>query len=262
MARLQEKRLEEPVQAFGVGAGVTERPCLVLHTGLETMGSLPFARTLSLDRLIAFWEGEARTAVGALRDLAGSILQGLEAAPELRGGIADVAVLEPHRGLVDAMMTAVFPQALRNLAFSAAVYPGEMRVFYATPRYRREALHPDGTLKGEYFSEDGVDLSDLMTIFAGLGILRRVYGIDLPFEKSILFKVSGDLNRYHQIRAHLDFAEIRVRGAVPELPPEAVELLRSNITDMALWRRVLPEGLFEFYGFIVHDVIDVTEEVV
>ncbi len=229
----------------------------------DTNGRLavPFRRILSLDRLIAYWEKERRENAGGTALMAEHVLAGLERAPELRGPIEDIAVLERHATLINALMSAIFPLGLRNHAFSMAAYPVELRPFYVTPRFRRELVGENGLL-GEMDTGD-LPLETLMTIFGSLGILRRVYGVHFPFEKAVHLRTddsSTGLTRYYQMRTHLDFVEVRVYGTLPELSPE-VEHLRTRVTDLELWRRILPPESFAYYGFMVCDALEVTEEV-
>src|SRR5881396_2306801 len=72
----------------------------------------PFRSELSLEPLIAFWtqmSAEQGSAKGALARIVG---QEVAKAPELRGTIDDLTLLERHRELVDVLMAAVFPPAL------------------------------------------------------------------------------------------------------------------------------------------------------
>lgn len=252
----------EPFESLAIGAQEQGVLGLVRVPEDERHIVSAFRRILSLDRLIAYWEKEHRSNAAGTAFLAQHILEGLERAPELRGPIRSFDVLERHSTLVQAMMSAVFPLGLRNNAFSMAGYPGELRPFYVTPRFRRELLTEDNRMRAQFESED-IDLETLMTIFSSLGILRRVYGMHFPFEKSLHLRTrdpATGLSRYYQVRSHLDFIEVRVYGTTPELPPE-VNLLRGRVTDLELWRRVLPPNRFAYVGFMVSDAIDVTEEV-
>lgn len=259
---LRERPLAEPYEALALGSQEQSVAGLVRVAPESSRFVTPFRRIFSLDRLIDYWEKEARSNSAGTALLAQSILEGLERAPDLRGEIKSHEVLERHATLVQAMMTAVFPLGLRNHAFSMASYPGELRPFYVTPRFRRELLSDDLKLRGEFEVED-INLETLLTIFGSLGILRRVYGINFPFEKAIHLRTtdgSTGLSRYFQVRTHLDFGEVRVYGTTPELPPE-VDHLRERVTDLELWRSILPPDRFAYYGFMVCDAIDVTEEV-
>ncbi len=253
---------EEPFESLSIGFPEQGFAGLVRIAPENSRFVTPFRRIFSLDRLINYWEKEVRSNAGGTALLGQHILEGLERAPELRGEIDDFDVLERHSTLVQAMMTAIVPLGLRAHAFTMAGYPGELRPWYVTPRFRRELISDDNKMRGEFETED-IDLETLLTIFGSLGILRRVYGIHFPFEKSIHLKTSDSstgLSRYYQVRTHLDFNEVRVYGTTPELPPE-VDLLRGRVTDLDLWRSILPPNRFGYYGFLVSDAIDVTEEV-
>jgi len=64
---------------------------------------------LSLDLLIEFWERQDQDPNSLHGPLARAIVEKLVEAPELRGIIEDRSVLDPHRELVDLMMTAMVP---------------------------------------------------------------------------------------------------------------------------------------------------------
>jgi hypothetical protein len=260
MARRSASALSETYESLAMGFQEDAMAGLVRLPENSRL-AVPFRRILSLDRLIAYWEKERRENAGGTALMAEHVLAGLERAPELRGPIEDFSVLERHATLINALMSAVFPIGLRNHAFSMAAYPVELRPFYVTPRFRRELVGETGLL-GEMETGD-LPLETLMMIFGSLGILRRVYGVHFPFEKAVHLRTddsSTGLTRYYQMRTHLDFVEVRVYGTLPELSPE-VEHLRTRVTDLELWRRILPPESFAYYGFMVCDALEVTEEV-
>src|SRR5215831_11464215 len=97
--------------------------------------ALPFRCELSLAPLITFW-----TQVSAYREfgqgpLPGIIREKLRQAPELSGIIEDVSVLGQHQKLVDLMMSAMFPPAFWEQEHGAALYPFQLRAFYATAAF-------------------------------------------------------------------------------------------------------------------------------
>ena len=46
------------------------------------------------------------------------------------------------------MMTALFPPAFWEQEYGAALFPFQLRAFYATPPFRRSLMNEDGTLQG------------------------------------------------------------------------------------------------------------------
>src|SRR6266542_3336532 len=97
----------------------------------QAMKEFPFACEFSLAPLVAFWERLAR-----------SLQERLRQAPELAAPVLDPAVLDSHRDLLAALMTAIFPAASWEEDFGAAVFPFYPQGFYATPSFMRTVLGP------------------------------------------------------------------------------------------------------------------------
>src|SRR5262245_66304091 len=69
-------------------------------------------------------------------------------ATELTGTIDDFSIIGKHQQLVDLMMSAMFPPAFWEQEYGAALFPFELRAFYATAAFRRSLMNSDGTLHG------------------------------------------------------------------------------------------------------------------
>ena len=109
--------------------------------------AFPYRRELSLDTLIAAWEAAA-TEPGVAGDVARAVCRGLEAAPELRGRIDDLSVIDKHHELVSVLMSHVFPAGSWDRDYMAATVPFQLRAVHATPNFRRLLLDAEGTLQG------------------------------------------------------------------------------------------------------------------
>ena len=96
----------------------------------------PFGTRLSLTHLIDFWEREDGDPTSLHAPLARVIVERLAEAPVLREIIDDRSALEPHRELIDLMMTAVVPAGRRDDYYAAAGEPFKTlsRCFYETSR--------------------------------------------------------------------------------------------------------------------------------
>jgi hypothetical protein len=144
-----------------------------------SLGQFPFECELSLAPLVAFWE-DVMAREGSSKALLGRAIQSrLRAAPELSRPIEDLSLLAPHRDLLEALMTAVFPPAFWDREFGAACFPFRLQRFYATPSFERTLMAPDGTIQGRH-SADTRSGPTRRLLAAYALILRRVY--DIPVE--------------------------------------------------------------------------------
>lgn len=223
----------------------------------------PFRVTLSLDLLFDFWQREETTNTHGLALLARELNAKLAQVPELRGPLDDASVLYRHRSLLEPCFSALMPVGLKNLSCTAIAAPSSWSFFHATPRFRRELLSPEGSLKGELLL-DGITWEYLTQLYGYLAVLRLCYGITMDFEKSVLVQVedpeTGLLSTY-QLRAQFEMARIQPVGKLPELNPELLAQVQTSVGNLELWRKLLPHESFESYGLMVYEATDVTEEV-
>ena len=62
----------------------------------------------------------------------------------MAGIIEDVSIIGKHQELVDLMMSAMFPPAFWEQEYGAALFPFQLRAFYATAAFRRSLMNDDG----------------------------------------------------------------------------------------------------------------------
>lgn len=234
----------------------------ILTSAQESAPSLDFRSVLSFDLLLDFWTQEAEQDRHGLSLLAKNLLREVESYPELRGPILDREVLQKHRSLIRTLLTAVLPAGLTKLSFAAVAPPVTFDFFHATARFKRELLDDKGQLSGKLLL-DGISWDYLRNFFSYLGVLRHCYGLSLPFEKSVLLQGTDSksgLLRTYQIRAQFDMLQVRPVGELPELDLEAIQSLGQRMTSLEAWRELLPAHKFEFYGMVVYEATDVSEE--
>src|SRR5262245_28687621 len=166
----------------GLVAGPVDAPPPVA----EHLTALPFRCELSLGPLITFWTQFSAYSAFGRGPLPGIIREKVRHAPELAGIIEDVSVVGNHLELVDLMMSAMFPPALWEQELGAALFPFQLRAFYATSAFRRSLMNDDGTLHGGVNLDEGRLGAAKLLLAYGL-ILERMYGIDLGVEIPVIF---------------------------------------------------------------------------
>ncbi len=222
-----------------------------------------FRSVLSLDFVFDFWLEEERSNANGLRELAKEINAQLAQLPELRGPLSDLSILERHRELLNLVFYAVVPPGLKGLACTALSAAGRWEFFQTTPRFQRELLDSDGRLRGEILT-DGMTWETLRRLYSYLAVLRHCYGISFPFEKSVLLRTENaetGLLATYQLRAQFDMVRIRPVGELPPLDEQLLQEIRERTSSFELWQKLLPGHLFEYYGLVVYEAFEVTEEV-
>jgi GAF domain-containing protein len=194
--------------------------------------------------------------------LAKQILGELQQVAELLKPIEDLSLLERHKGLVDPLMSAVFPPASWDRDYAAATIPFLFQSFYATPLFEQWLTGEDSTIEGWMKLGRQLFFSGKL-LRAYLAILKKFYGIAFAFEYPLICTRQDpetDLARHFQLNIDGRFVEVRAIGDLPPLTDEAQQYLRANLTDLQVWMELLPPEHFEFHGFSVIHAVDVTDQ--
>ncbi len=223
--------------------------------------SFPFTCELSLRPLAAFWESLTARNDAVFGPLGRHIQKGLRENPELLNPIQDLALLGRHRPLVESMMAAVFSPATWEQEYAAALVPFRMQSFYGTPAFDRALRGSDGILQGSVNVDEstavGVHILSAYEI-----VLRQMYGIeiglDYPFVLSVPWPLVG-FKRHFKRAFDPRFIEVRARGTVPPLPPNAAEWIREALLDRTCLDAIIPADQFIIAGFAVLRAFDVTD---
>src|SRR5215831_14559020 len=203
---------------------------------------VPFRCELSLAPLITFWTQLSAYSEFGRGPLPGIIREKVRQAPELAGIIEDVSIIGKHQNLVDLMMSAMFPPAFWEQEYGAALFPLQLRAFYATSAFRRALMNEDGTLHGR-LNLDEQRLSAAKLMLAYELILDRMYGIDFGVETPVIFTSvdpATTLERHFQLQFDWRFVDVKPIGPVPPLTDAARRQLQSGNIDVDLLGELLP----------------------
>ncbi|MFZ2087667.1 MAG: GAF domain-containing protein [Desulfobaccales bacterium] len=224
--------------------------------------AFPYSCKLSLGPLIAFWEHLLAAGDCGLAAMAPDILRKMAEAPELREPIQDLTILEKHRGLIDLLMTMVFPPAFWESDCAAAFVPYQFTVVYATPAFK--------TLFGlegqEFTPRFNVNPQEWIwgkTLKANLFILQKIYGMDLNWEYPLIARAicpKTGLEHYFNITFDPKFVEIKTLKEPRTLTEEDRVRLLANVTNLEVWRELLPPENFEIQGLGVMRATDVSAQ--
>jgi hypothetical protein len=224
--------------------------------------TFPFRRQLSLRPLIDFWRGTGGTGgEGAVCAALGTVVtQALERAPELAKPITDLAVLERHADVVDALMAAVFAPAAWDQSYGAALMPFDLVSVYETPGFRQALLTEDRQVRVDL---DPGMLTRARMRYAYKVVLDRVYGvkvdIDYPFIIVVPDAATG-LERHFRINFDASFLDVHVVGERPPLSDSDRARLQELFFEVTPLVDVLPPERFVIEGFTVVRAVDVTDQ--
>lgn len=220
-----------------------------------------FATSLSLQRLVAFWQ-DSWVTDSPWAPFAEAVSAGLDDAPELLAPDLDASTLDAHADLVDLMLSAALPRAYWDETVAAVMAPFDTDVVYATPTCERLDLFNPELLSGRMnLDQQGFELGRMM-----LGyylVLERCYGVRVPYDFPLILTIRDadtELDRCFKLVIDSRFVWVDVEGEKPALSEDALELLVAAPSDLALWQEHLPPEHFTLRGFSIVSALDVTDQ--
>ena len=202
----------------------------------------PFESRLSLALLIRFWEDQAKDS-SVRGEIARTLLTRLQDAPELTRPIDDITLLDQHSGLVDALMSAVFPSVFWEQAYMGALIPFTLRSVYGT-RAMDTIMGPDGVLYGS-LNLDMRALKDFRLINAYALALERLYGIHFPVDYPLILTLpdpTNGLDRHFKVQFEGRFVDVELLHPLPPLSEELRARLTAQAVDLDRLVRADPPG--------------------
>ncbi|GAB3820640.1 hypothetical protein GCM10028895_21260 [Pontibacter rugosus] len=227
-----------------------------------SVNEFPFKTTLSLAPLISYWENKVKHDPGCNAERIQELTEMLQGNSELMGQIQDTAIIEKHIETVDLLMEDIFPSALWENDLKAVSVPFQFKSFYASPKLEEMNLMV-GDNYAEKLNLDQKTLLFRITLQAYTIILDKFYNanfkIDEPFVFVVKDKFTG-LSRHYKVDVDLKFMQVKAKGEIKPLNAQQINFMINRYNDLDLWMQVLPPDNFEFTGFAIYDLTDVTME--
>lgn len=245
------------------GKLVVSRLATPVPTSAAEPGALPFEASLSLVPLIDFWRRRAaEEPQGVLAALLPRVEEGLRAVPALTRPIPDPALLEAHRALVELLLAPVISPAFADRDLTAALVPFHSRAFFATAPFQRLLADDEGVLSGR-LNLNARPFAYNRAVTAYLHVLHHVYGEQVVFEYPLTATIDDPatgLARHFKMTTDLRFMTVRTVGDPPPLDEAARKRLFAHLSDLNVWRELMPPEHFVFEGFAILCAVDVTDE--
>jgi hypothetical protein len=227
---------------------------------ISTVNKFPFSSVLNLRLLIEHWEKSI--AQGNVPGFSQGLINAINEAPELREPIYDLSILEKHESLIKFLITAVIPAANQENEIAAAIFPFDFKALYSTKAFERTLDLNDL----ENCVTTNLPNNQMMlgkTVKACLLILQKFYGVRIGLEKPMLFTLRNavtGLDKVYRVEINHQFCEIISKGEIRPIEKHVLKFLTEKIYDIDLWMQYIRPDDFEFQGFMVMRLVDVTEQ--
>jgi hypothetical protein len=94
-------------------------------------------------------------------------------------------------------------------------------------------------------------------------ILMVFYKINMLLQYPLIRRIVDNetgLERFFKMNLDNRFVEVKLNGILPLLTKDQITFLSENILSFELWQDLIPPDRFEFEGFLVVNMFEVTEQ--
>jgi hypothetical protein len=184
------------------------------------------------------------------------ILDKANKVPELRDGI-DQENIEEYQGIIDELMSTIFPAVLTDNELKCATFPWNFKPFYTSARLGKYGVNgfENFGMDQDVFTEDQMYISACSAIL-GIHFGRRISGAR-PFYMKLPDPVTGRMGHY-RMAMNGDFMSVRRTERSLDITEADYHELIDNYHDIDLWKKKFPEGSWIFSGFMITSLMDLT----
>jgi hypothetical protein len=227
----------------------------------QQIKELPYDSKISFLPLINYWTKKQNSSNPAQALLAREIISQLKSAPALLQAFESLSILEKHQDLAELLYLTLFPVAQEQTCMGRIFKPLDGQTIYTTPAFAQLILaYPDYECTMNRSEEETFAY---IVYIAGCLILNKYYGqnlkVELPLTVSIRLKDSG-LEKHYKCTHNSDFMDVVNLKPLPQLTDTDINALLSDPCNTAQWLSYFPSDHFEFQGFIVEEMTEITEE--
>ncbi|MBV7269535.1 GAF domain-containing protein [Winogradskyella luteola] len=186
------------------------------------------------------------------------VLKIAEENPVLRDGFNDLTLLDKYAKEIAGILQDSFSPILTKNEIKTASVPFQDVVFNTSERFK-------SILKtaGDDFELEIKNMpKDQRYIIACTIILNFCYGYNLNFKRPFFYEIpdANGIMRYYKILYNADFTEIVPKENAPKITKEDYDELIDNFENIELWKEKFPPNSYEFKGFVISNIFDVTDD--
>ncbi|MBU2939120.1 GAF domain-containing protein [Lacinutrix sp. C3R15] len=218
----------------------------------------PMRFKISFNKLLEQYEDLSTNSDAFIANKAKRVLETAAPYPVLREGFSDYQLLEKYKNEIQILLQDSFSPVLTKNEIKTASIPFEDVIFNSSERFKSivKTAGENFELKIKNLPED-----DRYISFCAV-ILNFYYGYSLDFKRPFYYEIP-DVNgvmRYYKILYNADFTEIIPNENAPKITQEDYDELLDNFENMDMWKEKFPPNSYEFKGFVISNMFDVTDD--
>ena len=218
----------------------------------------PFVMKVSFNKLLNQYERLINADNDFIAANAKRVLKIAEDNPILRDGFSDTSLFNKYEAEIEGILQDSFSPLLTNNEIKTATIPFHNFIFNASERFKNilKSAGEDFDLQIKNMPEDQT------YIIACTIILNFCYGFNLNFKRPFFYQIPDEngIMRYYKILYNADFVDITPKQDTPKITQEDYDELLDNFENIELWKSKFPPNSYDFKGFIISNIFDVTDD--
>ncbi len=218
----------------------------------------PLILKVSFNKLLNQYEDLARADNDFIASNARRVLKIAEDNPVLRDGFSDLEIFNTYEKEIEGILQDSFSPILTKNEIKTSSVPFHNAVFNSSERFKSilKAAGDDFELQIKNMP------TDQRYIIACTIILNACYGYNLNFKRPFFYEIpdTNGIMRYYKILYNADFTEIVPKKNAPKITQADYDELLDNFDNIDLWKEKFPLNSYEFKGFVISNIFDVTDD--
>lgn len=186
------------------------------------------------------------------------VLKIAEENPVLTEGFSDLRLLKDHEKNIEGILQDAFSPILTKNEIKTASVPFLNVIFNSSERFKSIL-----EIAGDDFELQIKNMpTDQRYIIACTIILNFCYGYNINFKRPFFYEIpdANGIMRYYKILYNADFTEIIPKESAPKITEEDYAQLLDNFENIDLWKEKFPPNSYDFKGFVISNIFDVTDD--
>ncbi len=231
----------------------------IIHSNQTRKTELPLKLIISFEAVFEYLEKIALDSNHFLHSTAIQLLDEYKEHPILRDGFEDFSNLETYKKEISRLLDILFPELLLSNEIKAATIPFEFTSFKLSNRFKQiiEDAGDDYELGLRNFDDSNLYI---MTCTFILAFCHDVY---IDFKRPFYFDIPNlktGFTRHYRSMYNGDFFKVKALKGAPEITDEDVKMLLDNFDNIDIWKEKFPMNSYEFKGFGIVNLFDVTPD--
>ncbi len=227
--------------------------------GFFEQNDLPFKVKFNFAKMFEYWEKLADSKIEEVASYANKTLKKLNRVKVLKKSFEDEAIIDKYEKEIRLLLSPVFPELTTKNEIKAASIPFKPILFNLSERL--ENIYNAAGMEQNFSMR--VMNHDMMYINACVFILNFRYGAGINYNESLYIDLKDQktgLMKHYRVLVNGDFSNFEPNKNFKPLSDEEIQQLKDNFDDIELWKEKIPPNSFEYDGFALMSLIDVTNE--